>query len=100
MKDLPHHQQKLSKKVLRSFHKEGIKEETLPDIPSRPITERQKKKQAKIEVRKEKKARPPHIMTPEEQNKKMLHRVPVFDRINNAKPKEGARATHKKTPRI
>ena len=100
MKDLPHHRQQLNKKILRSLHREEVKEEQFPEIPPRPLTERQKKKQAKERVKQEKLARPPHLLTPEEKNKKMLERVPVFDRINHAKPKEGARPTHKKTPRI
>jgi hypothetical protein len=100
MKDLPHHRQQLNKKTIRSLHRQEVQDEQFPEIPPRPLSEKQKKKQAKEHVRQEKLAQPPHIQTPEERNKKMLHRVPVFDRINNAKPKLGARPTHKKTPRI
>jgi len=58
------------------------------------------KKQAKRAVRKVRAERTPTPKLAEERNKEMKHRVPVFDRINNRKPKSGARTTKKKTPRI
>ncbi len=58
------------------------------------------KKQAKRAVRKVREARTPTPKTAEERNKEMKHRVPVFDRLNNRKPKRGARTTKKKTARI
>jgi len=60
---------------------------------------KQLKKQAKSQVTKARKKRAPTPKTPEEQNRLMKKRVPVFDR-NNEKPKMGARASKKKMPRI
>ena len=103
MKDLPHHMKKLNRKVIRSTHREEKEEETYdvaPPLPSRaerPIG--QLKKQAKAKLRKERMARTPTPLTPEEREKKLAARVPVFDRINKAKPKV-AKPTQKKTPRI
>lgn len=98
MKDLFHSShQKVCHKVVQSVRQtEG--EQVTPGTPL-PQTERQKKKQAKQRI-KEMKQNQPHVPpTPEEQNKKMQNRVPVFDRINNAKPK-AMKPTRKKTPRI
>ncbi len=99
MKDLPHHLKKLNRNVLRSLHRDEMEEETYELNAPRKQTERQIKKQAKEKIRQEKKARTPTPLTPDEQNRKMKNRVPVFDKKNNEKPK-GNRSTHKKTPRI
>jgi hypothetical protein len=97
MKDLPHHIKKLNRRVIRDMHRDEM-QEMLPDVPKWEQTEAQKKKQAKIKQRDEKKARPPVEMSDEERNKKMKHRTPVFDR-NNAAPK-AAKKSQKKTPKI
>jgi hypothetical protein len=103
MKDLPHHVKKLNRRVIRSSHREAQAEEEyeMNQIPSpspqRPKT--QERKQAKSQMRRERLARIPSPMTPEERNRKMQERVPLFDRINNAKPKQ-AKPTRKKRPPI
>jgi len=100
MKDLPHHIKKLNRQVIRSTHREELEDEafdlSMPSPPEWERTERQKKKQAKARMRIERNARTPSPMTPEERNKKMQERVPVFDR-NSAKPKS-CRPSHKKSP--
>lgn len=105
MKDLPHHIKKLNRRIIRSIHREELDEEAyglemkMPSPPNWKKTERQIKKQAKAQIRKERISRTPTPLTPEQKEKKMIHRVPVFDRTNNAKPKT-TKATRKKTPRI
>jgi hypothetical protein len=99
MKDLPHHMKKLNRRVIRSIHREEMEEESLPDIPPRKQTERQRKKQAKKKMKDERLGHVPSDLSPEERNRKMKNRVPIFDR-NSAAPKRGARSTKKKTPRI
>lgn len=96
MKDLPHHIKKLNRRVIRSIHREEMEE--MPDLPNWPETPQAKRKKAKIAKKKEGLAHVPSHLTPEEQNKKMKHRVPVFDR-NNALPKH-ARSSKKKSPKI
>lgn len=98
MKDLPHHIKKLNRKVIRSVHREEAIEEAMPPIPNRKPTERQVKKQAKEKVKQAKLARTSSALTPEERNKKMKKRVPVFDR-EKAKPR-AAKPSRKKMPRI
>lgn len=97
MKDLPHHMKKLNRRIVRSMHRE-MKEEELPDIPTWPVSEKQKKKKAKIKLKQEGAARAPVGKAPEERNKLMRKRVPVFDK-NNMEPKH-AKATSKKSPQI
>lgn len=101
MKDLPHHLKKLNRRVLRSEHREVLAQEgeETPQ-PLFPKSAQQKKKQAKLQRRQKHESHTPMPLTAEERNKKMLHRVPVFDRQNNAKPKSGARPSKKKMPRI
>jgi hypothetical protein len=99
MKDLPHHIKKLNRRVIRSMHREEMEEE-LPEVPTFPESDRQRKKKAKIRMRDETRAKPSSDLTPDQRNKIMKKgRVPVFDRTNNAKPKH-ARSSKKKTPRI
>lgn len=101
MKDLPHHMKKLNRQVIRSLHREEMDEETYTLMFSsmpRKQTEKQIKKQAKAKLTKTRKERTPTPLNPEERNKKMAKRVPIFDR-NKAKPK-AAKPSHKKTPRI
>jgi hypothetical protein len=98
MKELPHHIKKLNRKVIRSAKREEAVEEEMPSVPARKPTERQVKKQAKEKIKQSKKARAPSALSPEEKNKKMKKRVPVFDR-EKAKPKS-TKPTRKKTPRI
>jgi hypothetical protein len=102
MKDLPHHIQKLNRRIIRSAHREELQEEEwdLNSPYARKQTPAQIKKQAKSTLRKAGKAKTPSPPSPEERNRKMKKRVPIFDRNNDAKPKVGARKTHKKTPRI
>ncbi len=98
MKDLPHHIKKLNRKVIRSIHREEALEESMPPIPNRKPTERQVKKQAKERMKQTKLARVSTDLTPEERNKNIKKRVPIFDR-NKAKPRS-AKPSQKKTPRI
>ncbi len=112
MKDLPHHMKKLNRRIVRSAHREELAEEEYDQViaapsPASPVQvalapphrpKRQVKKQAKAKVKKARKARTPAPPTPEERNKKMAKRVPIFDR-NKAKPKK-TKATRKKTPRL
>jgi hypothetical protein len=98
MKDLPHHIKKLNRRILRSIRKEGM-EDLLPDIPTWPDSERQKRKKAKIKMRNECLSRPIVKKSEEERNKIMKKgRVPIFDR-HNAEPKH-TRPSKKKTPKI
>lgn len=99
MKDLPHHLKKLNRKILRSAHREEMYEEEfgLAGEP-REQTIHQEKKQAKQRLKEEKLAHTPHPPTPEEMNRKMKRRTPIFNR-NSAKPRR-VKATRKKTPRI
>lgn len=99
MKDPARHLNKVNRKVVRSVKKSVKKDDEMPTPPPRNPTKTQAKKQAKAAKRKERKARAPVHLTEEERNRKMKHRVPVFDRINNAKPKS-TKKTRKKTPRL
>ena len=103
MKDLPHHIKKLNRQVIRSVHRLEMEEEaydlSLPSPPPRQQSERQIKKQAKARIRKEKMARTPTPLTPDERDKKMANRVPIFDRTSHVKPRT-TKPTKKKTPRI
>lgn len=103
MKDLPHHLKKLNRRVIRSMHREELEEERLPEVPTQPETKQSKRKKKKIQIKKERLAHVPSDPTPEERNRIMRGgrsgRVPIFDRLNNQKPKR-ARPTKKKTPRI
>jgi hypothetical protein len=103
MKDLAHHMKKLNRKIIRSIHREEMEESEWDESQSlyaRKQTPRQIKKQAKEIITKTRKARPATPLTPDQKNRKMKNRVPIFDKQNNAKPKQGARKTQKKTPRI
>lgn len=99
MKDLAHHIKKLNRRVIRSAHREEIAEEEF-DLAGevREQTVHQKKKQAKERIKQAKIAQTPHPLTPEQRNRKMKRRAPIFDR-NKAKPRI-AKRTKKKTPRI
>ncbi len=102
MKDLPHHINKLNRRVIRSVARERAEEEgfdqTLPPIPNRKQTSRQVKKQAKATIRIARDARIPEKPTIEERNREMKHRVPIFDRTSHPRPKRNV--SHKKAPRI
>lgn len=104
MKDLPHHMKKLNRRVVRT-ERRMVKEEEgygekIPAPPKQAVRpKKQVRKQVKTEMKKERKARSPQKKTAEERNWEMKKRTPVFDR-NKAKPKAGARASKKKTPRI
>jgi len=99
MKDLPHHMKKLNRRIVRSMRREEHEAEILPEIPTWPETERQKKKKAKVRMRNETNDRPPTKKDPEERNRTMkTGRVPIFDR-EKAAPKHAA-PSKKKTPRI
>ena len=102
MKDLPHHIKKLNRQVIRSAKREEAEEEAWEQNNSpyeRKQTERQIKKQAKEKMASARRKRPATPRTPEEKNRKMKHRVPIFDKSNQGKQKSGARKTSKKTPR-
>lgn len=102
MKDLPHHIKKLNRRVIRSTHREEMGEEAyssqMPSPPPQKQTVRQLKKQAKNKMKQERLSRTPSPLTPEEQNKKMSKRVPIFDRFEAAP--RFTKPTKKKTPRI
>ncbi len=99
MKDLPHHMKKLNKRILRSVRRDESLEEEMPDIPTWPVTKKEARKKAKLQMREETLAHIPAKPSSEERNRTMQKgRVPVFDR-QNAPPKH-ARPTKKKTPRI
>jgi hypothetical protein len=40
------------------------------------------------------------MLTPDERNKKMLNRVPVFEPAGHSRAVKGNKASRKKTPRI
>lgn len=107
MKDLPHHMKKLNRRIVRSEHRlieselESMEE---ANVPMQTINiERPKeqiRKQIKSRMRKETESHIPEHFTPEEKNRKMKHRVPIFDRTSHPRhPIEGALAK-KSTPRI
>ncbi len=101
MKDLPHHIKKLNRRVIRSAHREEVdleSYETNPPVATQKPGKTQVRKQVKRQMRTEREERTPTHLSPEERNKRMKKRVPVFDRLS-AKPKR-AKATRKKTPRI
>lgn len=106
MKDLPHHMKKLNRRIIRSEHRLELEDEDyanrLPNLPQPlPRPKEQLRKQAKSKMRTATQLHTPTPLTPEERNRKMRNRVPVFDRQNKMNvPKQGARATKKKTPRI
>jgi hypothetical protein len=97
MKDLPHHIKKLNRRVIRSSLREEKEEEFETLAPFRE-SKAEERKIAKRTMRTERVGRTPVHDTPDERNRKMKHRVPIFDR-NSAKPKT-AKPTRKKTPRI
>ncbi len=101
MKDLPHHIKKLNRRVIRSMHREEMGEE-LPEVPTWPVTEHEKKKKAKQKMKAEREARAPLEKSAEERNREMRGghrgRVPVFDQ--NKGTVKRAKKSQKKTPRI
>ena len=94
MKDLPHHMKKLNRRIVRSEHREMETEvEEGVELQSANI-ERPKeemRKIAKSEMRKETLEHTPEVPTEEERNLEMKHRIPVFDRTSNPRPKRGAK---------
>jgi hypothetical protein len=96
MKDLPHHMKKLNRRIVRSSLRESAEE--MPGLPPFRQSEEEARKIEKLRMRDEVRGHTQVHDTQDERNRKMKHRVPVFDR-NNAKPKM-ARPTKKKTPRI
>jgi hypothetical protein len=94
MKDPAHHIAKLNREVIRH-----LPDEIDPGIPQHQ-TERQVKKQAKEKAKQAKLARPVHHLTPDEQNKKMSNRTPIFDRISHDKPFKPVHHSRKKAPPI
>lgn len=89
MKDLPHHIKKLNRQVIRSARRTEREDEasTLPSPP--PRSERSKaqlRKQAKAQMRKTREEHISSDLTPEQRNRKMKKRVPVFDRTSHSKP--------------
>jgi hypothetical protein len=100
MKDLPHHMKKLNRKVLRSLRleeAEGIAPE-MPSIPPRTQTARELKKQAKQKMKAERLSHVSSDLTPDERNRKMKKRVPIFERKNHEK-RCGTKPSQKKTPK-
>ena len=106
MKDLPHHMKKLNRRVIRSEHRlieselATTEEESVPTQKlniKRP--KEQIRKQAKSVMRKKTLGHTPEHPSIEERNQQKKHRVPIFDRLSNPRPKLGAKPK-KKTPRI
>jgi hypothetical protein len=90
MKDLPHHIRKLNRKVIRSLHRleeEEANYDSDAHLPPLPHSEKQLKKQAKARIRNAKKEAPLDIPTPDQRNRNMKKRTPVFDRWNFPRPK-------------
>lgn len=99
MKDLPHHMNKLNRRVIRSSLREKTAEETeTPVLPPFHDSREETRKKEKLKMRDETRSHTPIHDSVEERNQKMKHRVPVFDR-NNALPKV-MKPTKKKTPKI
>lgn len=104
MKDLPHHMQKLNRRVIRDANREDHHEEVFElnadlNLPPRSMPPAQLKKQGKIRRAKQRNEHIPIAKTPDEQNKLIAKRNPVFFSKNHQKPKT-TRATRKKTPRM
>lgn len=99
MKDLPHHMKKLNRKVIRSSLRETTEEMAQePVLPRFQASKEEARKIEKRTMRDDTRGRTPIHDSVDEKNRKMKHRVPIFDR-NSALPKR-ARPTKKKTPRI
>lgn len=79
MKDLPHHRKKLVRQTIRSVHREETAEEQY-NVPLVNIekSDEQKRKQIKLNMKKERESHVPSDKTPEEQNKEMKDRPPIF----------------------
>jgi hypothetical protein len=100
MRDLPHHMKKLNRRVVRSEHRIAETEEIeeLLETPQIIRPREQTRKQHKELMRQQVKAHVPQHPSEEERNRQMKHRVPVFDRLSNPKPKVGAKPK-KKSPK-
>jgi len=98
MKDLPHHIKKLNRRIIRSSLREEAQESAETSMPPFRQSKEESRKMAKRKMRTERENRSPIHLSEEERNRKMKHRVPIFDR-NNAKPR-AAKPSKKKTPRI
>lgn len=100
MKDVPHHMKKLNRRIVRSERRiknsnEGY-EMSIPAPPEQAIRPKeQRKKQAKIEMRKERENRTPIKKTKAERNREMKQRTPVFDRLNTLPEKISAKPPKK-----
>jgi len=83
MKDLPHHVKQLNRKVIRSERRESEKEteieqKLLEEKTKFEETKGQARKKAKLSQKKKSESHIPHPQTPEERNKLMNKRVPIF----------------------
>lgn len=100
MKDLPHHMNKLNRKVIRSIHRAEAEEvdyeAKLPSPPSIAPSKEARRKHEKQARKAEREKRAPTHPSEDERNHQMSKRVPIFDR-NTARPKH-AKPTRKKTP--
>ncbi len=100
MKDLPHHMKKLNRRIIRSERwieqEESATSDRLANTP-RKQTQRELKKQAKAKIRKTRENRTPEVLSPEERNREMKYRTPIFDRTSHPRLKT-AKKTRKKTP--
>jgi hypothetical protein len=102
MKDYPHHMKKLTRRVIRSEHRLEREDESyaknLPEVPSVPHQSKdQLRKQKKAKIKEERQAHIPSDLTPEQREKKMRKRVPIFDRPER-KQTQGAKAPRKQRP--
>lgn len=87
MKDVSHHIRKLNRKTIRSVRQEieeGAYE--MPDLPPQPLSSGQKRKQKKIKMRQKKEAHVSSEPTPDERNRAMKKRVPIFNPLNDNVP--------------
>lgn len=80
MKDLSHHLQKVTQKVVRSSRKTSKKEQDAgKEMMQTHRPKRQLRKQKKAQIRKESESRTPAIKTKEERNREMKKRPPVLE---------------------
>jgi len=88
------------KKGVPTTRPRKVKADEVPSPYAKKKSVKEIRKQVKRKVRKTRTKRAATPKTPEEKNRLMKKRVPVFDRKNDAKPKKGARTSKKKRPRI
>ncbi len=101
MKDLPHHMQKLNRRIIRDAHRDEQTSENFDESLNlqRNIPPEKVRKQEKIRTAKTRHSHIPISRTVDDKNKLEAKRNPVFYSKNHQKPKT-TRPTRKRTPRI